>query len=111
MGHFEDVREGMYPDNRSKGAPTKISPIPVIGPGAADWEEYTNVYKPQHYKIFPDEEVIDLIRKCLTEEEFKGYCKGNILKYRLRDKHNNEEDFAKSKQYKDYLKGVYLQDT
>ena len=75
-------------------------------------EEYHNmVNQPRHYKIFPDEEVIDLIRKCLTDEEFIGYCKGNILKYRLRDKENINEDFAKSKQYKDYLDSDALQHT
>lgn len=61
------------------------------------------VKQPGHYKIFPDEEVIDLIKKCLTKEEFIGYCKGNILKYRLRDKNDIVEDFSKSKEYKRYL--------
>lgn len=64
------------------------------------------VKQPGHYKIFPDEEVIDLIKKCLTEEEFRGYCKGNILKYRLRDKNDIIEDFDKSKEYKRYLQSM-----
>lgn len=79
-------------------APTTNGKTPII---------ITDMVKnPDHYKIFPDEEVIDLIRKCLTNEEFIGYCKGNILKYRLRDKHDNTEDFAKSKQYKEYLQDL-----
>ena len=64
------------------------------------------VREPGHYKIFPTEEVIDLIRKCLTKEEFIGYCKGNIIKYRLRDKHDNAEDFAKSKEYQKYMQST-----
>jgi hypothetical protein len=46
-------------------------------------------------------EVIDLIHDYLTPEEFRGYCKGNILKYRLRAGHKGDatEDIAKAKQY------------
>ena len=47
-------------------------------------ENYNEVYRPAHYQIFPDTEVIDLIQTVLTPEEYRGYCKGNILKYRLR---------------------------
>lgn len=42
-----------------------------------------NVNSPAHYtsgKI----EAIDSIESSLSHEEFKGYCKGNILKYGLR---------------------------
>lgn len=44
-----------------------------------DVQRYDAVHHPSHYvgKI----EVIDFIRDKLTSEEFKGYCKGNILKY------------------------------
>jgi hypothetical protein len=42
--------------------------------------------KPKHYRLFPDsdKEAIDVIRFCLTPEEYRGYLKGNELKYRLR---------------------------
>ena len=68
-------------------------------------DSHERVRQPGHYKVFPDTDVIDLIKKCLTEEEFKGFCKGNILKYRLRDEEDILEDFAKSKEYKRYLQG------
>lgn len=64
------------------------------------------VDEPQHYQIFPDTQVIDIIRNSLTLEEFKGFCKGNILKYRLRDKGNINEDFEKSKKYVSYLEDI-----
>lgn len=70
---------------------------------------HDNVKQPKHYKIFPDLEVIDIIRKTLTDDEFIGYCKGNILKYRLRDKENNAQDFNKSLEYKEYLKVAFIQ--
>lgn len=46
---------------------------------AVDVQRYDAVHHPSHYagKI----EVIDYIRDKLTPEEFKGYCKGNVLKY------------------------------
>lgn len=36
---------------------------------------------------FGDVECIDALRSCLTEEEFRGYCKGNIIKYVWRERH------------------------
>ena len=102
---YDIVAEGLYPDNTKDGAP-EVS-MPKFGyRESLESLQASMVRQPGHYKIFPDTEVIDLIRKCLTEEEFKGFCKGNILKYRLRDKENLDEDFAKSKEYKGYLQDI-----
>lgn len=65
------------------------------------WEkELSN--KNEYYFIL-DKEVIDIIKNSLTPVEFKGYCIGNILKYRLRagKKENNsiEDDLNKAKHY------------
>jgi len=59
-----------------------------------------NVSKPKHYKIL-DCEAIDMIVDTLTQDEFKGYCFGNILKYRLRagKKGDALEDLAKADEY------------
>ena len=50
-------------------------------------------------------ETIEVIRMMLTPEEFKGYCKGNIIKYRERApyKGKEEEDYAKALKYKEFL--------
>jgi len=67
------------------------------------------VKNPSHYQLFPDQDAIDIIRKALTPDEFRGYCKGNALKYRLRvgDKDAVEQDIAKSNTYRDLLKGIH----
>lgn len=41
---------------------------------------------PAHYNA-GHIECIDAIQSALTEEEFRGYCKGNILKYIWRERH------------------------
>ena len=41
---------------------------------------------PPHYRQ-GGIECIDAIRAALTEEEFRGYCKGNALKYIWRERH------------------------
>ena len=46
--------------------------------------DYVN--QPPHYRQ-GDIECIDAIRAALTEEEFRGYCKGNALKYVWRERH------------------------
>jgi hypothetical protein len=40
--------------------------------------------KATHYELWNGFEAIDIIKDVLTEEEYKGYLKGNILKYQLR---------------------------
>lgn len=62
------------------------------------------VTKPKHYNTY-QVEVIDVIQEMLTNEEFKGYLKGNLLKYRLRAglKFNRDEDLGKSNWYQDRL--------
>ena len=54
---------------------------------------------PSHYKRLP-KETIERIKDNLTPEEFKGYLKGNILKYldRYQDK-NGVEDLRKMNWY------------
>ncbi len=42
------------------------------------------VTNPSHYMLFDDIEAIEVIARSMTREQFKGYCFGNILKYRLR---------------------------
>lgn len=44
-----------------------------------------DVYSPSHYQLEGlGIESVDVIRATLTEEEFKGWCKGNALKYLMR---------------------------
>ena len=64
------------------------------------------VDNPSHYKLFGTIEVIDMIKELLTEEEFRGYLKGNCLKYRLRagKKDNIEQDIKKAMKYEEWLK-------
>ncbi len=66
------------------------------------------VNHPTHYKLFPDLEVIQGIEKMLTPKEYRGYLKGNILKYRLRagkkgSPENMIEDIRKSMKYEEFL--------
>lgn len=65
--------------------------------------ENDNVKKPKHYQMVingVDVQVLDIIRARLTEEEFRGYLKGNVLKYMHRaDKKNGLEDYEKCEEY------------
>lgn len=47
-------------------------------------KQIEGVTKPTHYMLFDDIEAIEVIARSMTREQFKGYCLGNILKYRLR---------------------------
>lgn len=58
-----------------------------------------NAVSPTHYKQ-GGLELIDIWRAKLTPEEFKGLCKGNVLKYVIRESHKNGlEDLKKAQVY------------
>lgn len=66
------------------------------------------VNSPSHYN-HGDIETFDLIQVILTEEEYIGYLKGNIIKYRERAEYKNDtpdEDWAKAKKHYDMLKVI-----
>ena len=60
-----------------------------------------NVNNPIHYnKNSHGIECIQAIRAALTDEEFRGYCKGNVLKYTWRENYKNKvEDLEKASWY------------
>lgn len=62
------------------------------------------VNEPQHYKLDGlDIETIDVIKSVLGDG-FKAFCKGNVLKYVMReDKKNGIEDLKKAKVYLDWM--------
>jgi hypothetical protein len=47
-------------------------------------------------------ECIDAIRAALTDEEWRGFCKGNVLKYTWREKHKGGDGSMLKAQ--DYLR-------
>lgn len=62
------------------------------------------VKSPSHYQLFEGVEAIEVIARSMTQEMFKGYCLGNILKYRLRAGKKSElatleKDMAKATFY------------
>lgn len=65
-----------------------------------------DVRRPTHYQVFPDVESIEIIARSMTQAEFKGFCMGNVLKYRLRAGKKSElatmeKDLKKADFYKE----------
>ena len=71
-----------------------------------EWSEKENnadpINKPSHYNTNTIE-TIDLIKHSMETEEFKGYLKGNIIKYigryRYKEKENPYKDLLKAQWY------------
>jgi hypothetical protein len=64
------------------------------------------VNQPEHYRQ-GEIECIDAIQAALTAEEFRGYCKGNVLKYVWRERHKgSSESLKKARWYLDRLVGT-----
>lgn len=61
------------------------------------------VNSPAHYDLFDGTEAIEIIARSLTKEEFRGYCFGNLLKYRLRcgKKDDVIQELNKADKYKE----------
>jgi hypothetical protein len=69
-----------------------------IGQNGNNGEHYDQVNHPSHYTS-GDIECIAAIKAALTPEEFRGYCKGNNLKYTWRERHKGGNESL--------LKGVW----
>ncbi len=75
----------------------------LFPPASAPADDPVN--SPPHYRQ-GGVECIDAIRAALTEEEFRGYCKGNALKYIWRERHKGgAESLAKAEWYLKKLVG------
>ena len=98
----------------------KIEPKPVADEAPTIGESVTEVkptniqndavHHPSHYNL-PGlaVESVDVIRAVLTPEEFKGWCKGNALKYSLRagrkDPDKEVQDLAKAGVFLSWITG------
>ncbi len=65
----------------------------------------SQVNHPKHYRS-GDLECIDAIEAQMSAEEFRGFLKGNVLKYLWREKHKGgTESLCKAQWYLDKLIG------
>ena len=64
------------------------------------------VEHPKHYRLEGINEVLDVIRYALSEEEYLGFLKGNVIKYVLRAPYKGEleQDWKKASYYADLVK-------
>jgi len=63
-----------------------------------DTEKVDMVNAPPHYRQ-GDIECIDAIRAALTPEEFRGYCKGNAIKYIWRERYKGGNESIEKADY------------
>ena len=69
--------------------------------------DFDPVDKPSHYAD-KEIEVIDYIQDTLSDEEFEGYCMGNVIKYVSRYKRKNGlEDLKKARYYLNKVIDLY----
>ena len=100
--HVKDILDNWQP-------PKTITPVtaPIL---ESEWKNIVQpdpVNHPAHY-THGGIETIDFIQAKLTPEEFRGYLKGNILKYgsRLGHKENDMQDAGKLAWYTNKLRSV-----
>ena len=69
-------------------------------PQAFNVKVMDDITEPEHYKVL-DTEAKYIIHKALSESEWRGYCLGNVMKYRLRagKKDAIEKDIGKANEY------------
>ena len=71
-----------------------LEPNKAVGKAEEERNPVDMVNNPPHYNA-GSVECIEAIRSALTEEEFRGYCKGNALKYVWREKHKGQDESLK----------------
>ena len=73
--------------------------------------EHDEVTNPKHYQGINGLEVIEVHKNFLTKEELRGYYKGNILKYLLRERNKNGlVDLKKARRHLDWLIELEVKD-
>lgn len=78
------------------------SRMDIIGQNGNTGEHYDEI-NPDHYKQ-GGIECIDAIEAALTGDEFRGYCKGNVMKYTWRERHKQQKTaLEKAKWYLERL--------
>ena len=103
----EEEKAKQYGNIELKPEVTETSTIDVP---VVDGTMNDAVHHPQHYTL-PGltVESVDVIRAVLTPEEFKGWCKGNALKYSLRagrkDPAKEVQDLAKAGVFLSWITG------
>jgi hypothetical protein len=76
-----------------------------IKPEARGPQPEASAVNPDHYKV-GGIECIDYLKAKLSAEEFRGFLKGNAVKYLSRAEHKgNAEDYAKANWYTNMLAG------
>lgn len=70
---------------------------------ASAQQAFDTVQRPAHYNQ-SDIECIDAIKASMTDEEFRGFLKGNVQKYVWRSEHKGgAEDYRKAQYYLERL--------
>lgn len=107
----EEEKAKLYGKIEAKPEVTETSTIDVpVVDGTLNETMNDAVHHPQHYTL-PGLtiESVDVIRAVLTPEEFKGWCKGNALKYSLRagrkDPAKEVQDLAKAGVFLSWITG------
>ena len=72
-------------------------------------DRYDMIQNPMHYTV-GGYEALDIIKAKLSPEEYRGYCKGNILKYIMRAnyKGHHDQDCDKAEYYAKELSNALL---
>lgn len=64
-------------------------------------DELDQVENPSHYQLIEGVESIEIISRSMTQEQWRGFCLGNMLKYRIRagKKDKLQQDIDKANFY------------
>lgn len=71
-------------------------------------QEGDAVNHPKHYQLPSGRESIEVMKEVLTDEEYRGWCKGNALKYIFREgkKDDAVQDIKKAGKFLEFLTEV-----
>lgn len=67
------------------------------------------VNHPKHYEVWDGLEAKEIVRMLLTEEEYNGWCKGNLIKYRMRAGLKNPQKIVEDIEKAEWFKRELMQ--
>lgn len=99
-------QRGQASHNAAKPKATEVASAPT--PAVIETEAPTHdpIHNPSHYTN-GGIEFIEVLRAKLSSDEFRGFLKGNVIKYTLRAEHKDgAQDYAKGARYAKWLAEV-----
>ncbi len=111
MENFNDLMEEFSSIQSDEQEPTSAKYVAMDDAMVKEYKE--EIHNPSHYQV-ADQSVQDIIKLSFTHQEYMGWLRGNIIKYRMRaykKGDNGVKDINKADEYQKFYDDYISENT